>query len=66
MTPAKASQNKNEKKVFANLYGDLIYLKHFVSAIKFEFQSISEKGFDKDYTRFWSEKIFLLLKYNHL
>ena len=28
MTPAAASQSKNETKVFANLYGDLIYSKH--------------------------------------
>ena len=27
MTPVNASQKKNEAKVFANLYGDLIYLK---------------------------------------
>ena len=28
MTPVEASQNKNERKVFPNLYGDLIYSKH--------------------------------------
>ena len=27
MTPTEASKKENEKKVFANLYGDLIYLK---------------------------------------
>ena len=27
MTPVEASKKKNEKKVWSNLYGDLIYLK---------------------------------------
>ena len=27
MTPIEASKKENEEKVFANLYGDLIYLK---------------------------------------
>ena len=27
MTPIEASKKENENKVFANLYGDLIYLK---------------------------------------
>ena len=28
MTPVEASWKKNERKVFANLFGDLIYSKH--------------------------------------
>ena len=28
MTPAEASRKKNERKVYANLFGDLIYSKH--------------------------------------
>ena len=43
MTPAEASKQKNEKKVFANLFGDLIYAnatkQNSKLATKSEFQS---------------------------
>ena len=47
MSPNKASKKENEEKVFANLHGDLIYLKpekqKFQSVIKFVYQSIRGK-----------------------
>ena len=41
MTPTEASKKENEKKVFANLYGDLIYLK----PKKPSFQSVIKSGY---------------------
>ena len=47
MSPVEASKKKNEKKVWSNLYGDLIYLKpdkpKLRLEIKLEFQSIRQK-----------------------
>ena len=46
MTPVEASKKKNEKKVWSNLYGDLIYLKPGKAKFaigEFVFQSIKGK-----------------------
>ena len=53
MTPGEASLNKNERKVFPNLYGNCS--KH-VSA-KF---NIGGKVFDKGLTPNWTEEIFII------
>ena len=64
MTPVEASRKKNERKVFANLYGDLIYSQHFpptfhvgenVRILKYK-----QKIFDKGFTPNWTEEIFLI------
>ena len=62
MTPVEARQNKNERKVFANLYGDLIYLKHvpakFYVGEKVRISEYKRKLFDKGFTPNWTEEIF--------
>ena len=50
MTPLEASKKENEKKVYNNLYSDLIYLKP--GKLSFEF--------DKGYTPNWAEEIFVV------
>ena len=51
MTPVNASKKENEKKVFANLYGDLIYLKpekpRFAIGDKVRISKYKRRVFDK-------------------
>ena len=53
MTPVEASKKKNESKVWANLYGDLIYLKpgkpKFSIGDKVRISKFKRKVFDKGY-----------------
>ena len=64
MTPVEASQNKNERKVFANLYDDLIYSKHvhptFHIGEKVRISKYKRKVFDKGFTPNWTEEIFVI------
>ena len=62
MTPTEASKNVNENKVFANLYGDLIYLKpkkpKFSIGDKVRISKYKRRVFDKGYTPNWTEEVF--------
>ena len=62
MTPIEASKKENEKKVFANLYGDLIYLKpkktKFSIGDKVRVSKYKRRVFDKGYTPNWTEEVF--------
>ena len=64
MTPAEASKQKNEKKVFANLFGDLLYAKRnkakFKVGDKVRISKFKRKIFDKGLTPNWSEEIFVV------
>ena len=64
MTPVNASQKKNEAKVFANLYGDLIYLipekPKFAIGDKARISKYKRKVCDKGYTPIWTEEIFVV------
>ena len=64
MTPAEASRKKNERKVFANLYGDLIYSKHvppkFHVGENVRISNYKRKIFDKGFTSNWTEEIFVV------
>ena len=61
-TPVEASQNKNERKVFANLFGDLIYSKHVPPTFHVG-ENVKGKLFDKGFTPNWTEKILLLTRF---
>ena len=62
MTPAEASRKKNERKVFANLFGDLIYSKHvppkFHFGEKVRISKFKRKIFDKGFPFNWTGEIF--------
>ena len=64
MTPAEASPNQNERKVFANLYGGLIYSKHVQPTFHVEenvrISKYKRKLFDKGFTPNWTEEIFVI------
>ena len=64
MTLVEASQNKNERKVFANLCGDLIYSKHvqptFHIGKKVRTSKYQRKLFDKGFTPNWTEEMFVI------
>ena len=64
MAPAEASQNKNERKVFANLYGCLIYSKHvppkFHVGENVRISKYKRKLFDKGFIPNWTEEIFVI------
>ena len=64
MTPAGASKQKNEGKVFANLFGDLIYAKRgrakFKVGDKVRISKYKRKIFDKGFTPNWTEEIFVV------
>ena len=64
MTPVEASQKKNERKVFANLFDDLIYSKHvpptFYVGEKVRISKFKRKIFDKGFTPNWTEDIFVI------
>ena len=66
MTPVEASKKKNQKKVWNNLYGDLIYLKpakpKFKIGDKVRISKYKRKVFDKGYTPNWTEEIFMIDK----
>ena len=66
MTPLEASKKENEKKVFANLYGDLIYLKPInpKSSIgdKVRLSKYKRRVFDKGYTPNWTGEVFVIDK----
>ena len=66
MTPTEASLKENEKKVFANLYGDLIYLKpkkpKFSIGDKVRISKYKRRVFDKGYTPNWTEELFVVDK----
>ena len=64
MTATEASKKKNEKKVFINLYGDLVYLKpekpNFSVGDKVRISKYKRKVFVKGYTPNWTEEIFMI------
>ena len=64
MTPAEASKQQNEKKVFANLFGDLIYAKlkkpKFKVGDKVRISKFKRKIFDKGFNPNWTEEIFVV------
>ena len=66
MTPVEASKKKNERKVWSNLYGDLIYLKpgkpKFAIGDHVRISKYKRKVFDKGYTPNWTEEIFVIDK----
>ena len=66
MTPVEASKKKNEKNVWSNLCGDLIYLKpgkpKFAIGDKVRISKHKRQVFDKGYTPNWTEEIFVIDK----
>ena len=64
MTSTKASKKESENKVFANLYGDLIYLKpknpKFSIGDKVMISKYKRRVFDKGYTPNWTEELFVV------
>ena len=64
MTPTEASLKENEKQVFANLYGDEIYLKpkkpKFSIGDKVRISKYKRRVFDKGYTPNWTEELFVV------
>ena len=68
MTPFEASKKKNEKKVWSNLYGDLIFLKPGKPKFKIgdhvRISKYKRKVFDKGYTPNWTEEIFVIKQIN--
>ena len=66
MTPVEASKKKNEKKVWSNLYRDLIYTKpgkpKFSIGDKIRISKYTRQVFDKGYTPNWTEEIFVIDK----
>ena len=57
----KQAKRENEEKVFANLYGDLIYLKpknpKFSIVDKVRISKYKRRVFDKAYTQNWTGEI---------
>ena len=68
MSPTEASKKVNEKKVFANLYEDEIYMKpgkpKFSIGDKVKISKYKRKVFDKGYTPNWTEEVFVIDKIN--
>ena len=64
MTPVEASHDENQTKVFANLFGDLIYSKHVQATFhvgeKVRISKYKRKVFDKGFTPNWTEEIFVI------
>ena len=64
MTPIEASKKENENKVFANLYGNLIYLRpknpKFSIGDKVRILQYKRRVFDKGYTPNWTEELFVV------
>ena len=63
-TPAEASRKRNERKVFANLFGDLIYSKHvpptFHVGENVRISKFKRKIFHEGFTPNWTEEIFVI------
>ena len=68
MSPTETSKKENEKKVFANLYEDEIYLKlkklKFSLGDKVRISKYKRRVFDKGYTPNWTEELFVVDKVN--
>ena len=66
MTPVEASKKKNGKKIYTNLYGDLIYLKpgkpKFAIGDNVRISKHKREVFDNIYTPNWTEEIFVIDK----
>ena len=66
MIPVNASKKENEENVFANLYGELIYLKpkkpKFAIGDKVRILQYKRKVFGKGFTPNWTEEIFTVDK----
>ena len=66
MSPTEARKKENENKVFAYLYGDLIYLKpknpKFSIGDKVRLSKYKRRVFDKGYTPNWTEEVFVVDK----
>ena len=66
MTPLEASKKVNEKKVYNNLYSNLIYLKpgklKFQIGNKVRISKYKRPVFDKGYTPNLAEEIFVVNK----
>ena len=65
MTPVEASKKKNESAVYYNLYGDMKQLSSkpkFKIGDKVRISKYKRKVFDKGYTPYWTEEIFLVDK----
>ena len=64
MTPLEASRKENKKKVYNNLYSNLIYLKpgkiKFQIGDKVRISKYKRPVFDKGYTPNWTEEIFVV------
>ena len=64
MTLVNASKKENEENVFANLYGNLIYLKpekpKFAIDDKVRISTYKRQVFDKGYTPNWAEEVFVI------
>ena len=60
----KQVKKENEKKVYNNLYSDLIYLKpgkiKFKIGEKVRISKYKRPVFDKGYTPYWTEVIFVV------
>ena len=65
MTPVEASNKKNERVVFFNLYGDTEQISSkpkFKIGDKVRYSKYKRKTFDKGYTPNWTEEIFTVNK----
>ena len=66
MITMKRVKRKTKKKVWSNLYGDLIYLKpkkpKFNIGDKVRISKYKRQVFDKGYTPNWTEEIFVIDK----
>ena len=66
MTPNEASKKENERKVFVNSYGDLIYWKpkkpKFSISDKVHISQYKRRVFDKGYTPNCAEEVFIVDK----
>ena len=64
LTPLEASKKEIEKKVYNNLYSDLIYLKpgkiKFQIGDKVRISKYKRTVFGKGYTPNWTEEIFVV------
>ena len=66
ITPLEASKKENEKKVYFNLYSELIYLKpgklKFQIGDEVRISKYKRHVFDKGYSPNWTEEIFVVNK----
>jgi len=69
MTPKKASEKKNETKVWRNLYGDYKAVKHETPKFKVgdKVRITKKKGiFEKGYTPRWTEEVFTVSEVRYI